>query len=54
MAKQQKKAEKDPQSAKEKAAQHAIDDIKERFGDGSIMRISNSVHDAFSGWLQSG
>ncbi|NQU99430.1 MAG: DNA recombination/repair protein RecA, partial [Parcubacteria group bacterium] len=26
-------------SAKEKAAQHAIDEIKERFGDGSIMKL---------------
>lgn len=36
MTKQNKNKEKD---AKEKAAQHAIDEIKERFGDGSIMKL---------------
>lgn len=40
MAKQQKKKEdKDILSSKQKAAQHAIDEIKEKFGNGAIMRL---------------
>jgi recombination protein RecA len=38
MSKQMKPENKEV-SAKEKAAQHAIDEIKERFGDGSIMKL---------------